>query len=209
MLRTVKGPPYSRVHHAALLDEESIQASLMEVVNALLRGTIELKRAELILRALNTAVRNIRRVKFGKNTSSMVKEVPDYPAIPDPEVEGAARIEADRQADRTEIARVYAAARPPAQLPPDYTGTANAEAANAAKSAPAPARVGTDAFVRSARVGTAAPGCPAGPEVPGRSAVASKPAPTPPAKVVDRKPPLGVKAVASKERKKCSPPRKR
>src|SRR5277367_1686337 len=35
MLRTVKGPD-SRVHHAALLeDEESIQASLIEVVNAL------------------------------------------------------------------------------------------------------------------------------------------------------------------------------
>ncbi len=65
MLRTVKDPA-SRVHHTALLeDEESIQASLMEVVNALLPGTIELKRAELILRALNTAVRNIRRVKFG------------------------------------------------------------------------------------------------------------------------------------------------
>ena len=56
MLRTVKDPA-SRIHHHALLeDEESIQASLMEVVNSLLRGTIELKRAELILRALNTAV---------------------------------------------------------------------------------------------------------------------------------------------------------
>src|SRR6202008_2348006 len=38
MLRTIKGPPATRVHHAALLeDEESIQASLIEVVNALLR----------------------------------------------------------------------------------------------------------------------------------------------------------------------------
>src|SRR5258708_35186014 len=65
MLRTVQGPPHSRVHHAALLeDEESIQASLIEVVNALLRGTIELKRAELVLRALNTAVSNIHRVKL-------------------------------------------------------------------------------------------------------------------------------------------------
>jgi len=51
MLRTVKGPD-SRIHHAALLEsEEAIQASLMEVVNGLLRGTIELKRGELILRA--------------------------------------------------------------------------------------------------------------------------------------------------------------
>ena len=50
----------------------------MEVVNALIRGTIELKRAELILRALNTAVRNIRRVRFDIHGSDMVKEVPDY-----------------------------------------------------------------------------------------------------------------------------------
>ena len=82
MLRTVKDPA-SRIHHHALLeDEESIQASLMEVVNALLRGTIELKRAELILRALNTAVRNIRRVKFGVQKSEMVTELPDYPTPP-------------------------------------------------------------------------------------------------------------------------------
>ena len=84
MLRTVN-VPHSRVHHAALLeDEESIQASLMEVVNGLLRGTIELKRAELILRALNTAVRNIRRVKFGLHQSEMVTRSPTTPINPRP-----------------------------------------------------------------------------------------------------------------------------
>jgi hypothetical protein len=78
MLRSVKVPD-SRVHHAALLeDEEAIQVSLMEVVNGLIRGTIELKRGELILRALNTAVRNIRRVKFDLHRSEMVTQVPDY-----------------------------------------------------------------------------------------------------------------------------------
>jgi hypothetical protein len=82
MLRTVKGPPATRIHHAALLeDEESIQASLIEVVNALLRGSIELKRAELVLRALNTAVRNIRRVKFA-HASPMITQVPDTPPSP-------------------------------------------------------------------------------------------------------------------------------
>jgi hypothetical protein len=132
MLRTVKGPPESRIHHAALLeDEESIQASLMEVVNALLRGTIELKRAELVLRALNTAVRNIRRVKFGNVT--MVTQLPDYPAVPDAELEEAARAEAARQATRAEIARVRAAHLAPAQV-----------------------HVGTDAFVRPG--GPALPG---------------------------------------------------
>src|SRR5580692_8135628 len=86
MIRTVKGPPASRVHHAALLeDDESIQASLLEAVNALLRGSIEVKRAELILRALNTAVRNIRRVNFSR-VSHMITHVPDYPSVPDLEV---------------------------------------------------------------------------------------------------------------------------
>jgi hypothetical protein len=152
MLGTVKGPPESRIHHAALLeDEESIQASLMEVVNALLRGSIELKRAELILRALNTAVRNIRRAKFG-NVTHMVTQIPDYPDVPDAEVEEAARAEADRQATRAEIARVRAAHLQPANLP-------TAEAA-------------------TPHVGTAAPGCPGGPASPGRSALDPRPDPT-------------------------------
>jgi hypothetical protein len=127
MLRTVKGPPATRVHHAALLeDEESIQASLIEVVNALLRGSIELKRAELVLRALNTAVRNIRRVKFG-NASPMVTQIPDYPAVPDLELEEAARAEAARQATRAEIARATAAHLQPANAVTDYVGTAAPE----------------------------------------------------------------------------------
>jgi hypothetical protein len=118
MLRTVKGPPATRVHHAALLeDEESIQASLMEVVNALLRGSIEIKRAELILRALNTAVRNIRRVNF-THVSRMVTQLPNYPAVPDLEVEEAARAEAARQAIHAEIARVRAAHLAPAAIDP-------------------------------------------------------------------------------------------
>ena len=146
MLRTVKGPPASRVHHAALLeDEKSIQASLMEVVNALLRGTIELKRAELILRALNTAVRNIRRVHFGLHTDDMVKEVPEYPAVPDVEMEEYARNQAERQAIRAEVARQQAAYF----AEKDQAG--------------------------SVPVGTAAPGCPSGLAVPGRGAVASAP----------------------------------
>ncbi len=124
MLRTVKGPD-ARIHHAALLeDEESIQASLIEVVNALLRGTIEIRRAELILRALNTAVRNIRRVKFSHH-ADMIREIPTYPAAaaPAPEVgeidaANAARAEAAKQAARAEIARIRAAHQVPAAIDP-------------------------------------------------------------------------------------------
>ena len=108
MLRTVHDPA-SRIHHHALLeDEESIQASLMEVVNALLRGTIELKRAELILRALNTAVRNIRRVHFGLHSDDMVREIPDYPDPPLEQVdeEAAAAFAARHQARRSRARRL-------------------------------------------------------------------------------------------------------
>ena len=198
MLRTVKGPPASRVHHAALLeDEESIQASLIEVVNALLRGTIELKRAELILRALNTAVRNIRRVKFGIRSDEMVREVPAYPAVPDAEVEEAAAAEAARQATRAEIARVRAAHLAPANLP----------SAQVVKAKVTTDHVGTGC-VETAHVGTGALARPGGPAVSGRSAVEPKlPAATPASTYTvpdptQRKPPLGVKgSPAAKQRK--------
>src|ERR1035438_4838771 len=53
------------------------------VRNALLHGTIELKRAELILRALNTAVGNFKRVKFDLHSHEMVREIPNYPRSAD------------------------------------------------------------------------------------------------------------------------------
>jgi hypothetical protein len=84
MIRGVKTPPSARLHPIALLeDEEAIQASLMEVVNALVRNHIDLKRAELILRALNTSVRNARRARFNAGSQS-VTQIPDYPAPPAP-----------------------------------------------------------------------------------------------------------------------------
>jgi hypothetical protein len=83
MIRTVKGPR-SRLHHVALLENaEAIQASIMEVVNGLIRGTIEVKRGELILRALNTAVRNARRAQFEFHTR-MITKIPDYNDPPEP-----------------------------------------------------------------------------------------------------------------------------
>src|SRR5579859_1650971 len=79
MLRGVRTPPQARLHPIALIeDETSIQAALMEVINALMRNTIELKRANLILRALHIAVKNVRYAKFNIYARQMVKEVPDY-----------------------------------------------------------------------------------------------------------------------------------
>jgi hypothetical protein len=83
MIRGVRTPPKSRVHPMALLeDAESIQASLMETINALVRNTIDFRRAQLILRALHIAARNAPRAHFELWQQQMVNEVPQYPAAP-------------------------------------------------------------------------------------------------------------------------------
>jgi hypothetical protein len=194
MLRTVKDPA-SRIHHHALLeDEESIQASLMEVVNSLLRGTIELKRAELILRALNTAVRNIKRVKFGLHSDEMVREIPNYATPPLEQIDEQAASAKSRAEKRAEAERARAeymadVAANAATVKAGRVSVApvNGKTVNVSTATPVTARVGT------ANVGTAAPGCPGGPEVPGRSAAPQKPMPTTPAAVTARKPSVGVK----------------
>jgi len=89
--RGVRRPSRSRLHPIALIEsEEAIPASLMEVINGLLRNTIDVKRAELILRALHIAVKNARNAKFDSEVYPKVREVPEYAeppakAVPDPE----------------------------------------------------------------------------------------------------------------------------
>ena len=94
MLRGVKIPPSSRIHPIAMIeDEESIQVSLMEIINALARNSIDPQRAAIMVRALNIAVKNSRRAKFNVNNSEMVREIPDYPAPPKPAPTPARAIE--------------------------------------------------------------------------------------------------------------------
>jgi hypothetical protein len=59
-------------------DEESLQYALIEVINALMRNTIDVKRASLIIRALHIAVKNAARVKFGIHAKDTVTQVPEY-----------------------------------------------------------------------------------------------------------------------------------
>jgi hypothetical protein len=83
MIRGVRTPPKSRLHPLANFeDAEAIQASLMEVVNALVRNHIDVARARLILRALSIASTNAKRARFDWSKDEMVKEVPEYPAAP-------------------------------------------------------------------------------------------------------------------------------
>ena len=83
MIRGVRTPPKSRLHPIANFeDTQAIQASLMEVVNALVRNHIDVLRARLILRALSIAARNASKTHFNCWQSDMVKEVPEYPVAP-------------------------------------------------------------------------------------------------------------------------------
>jgi hypothetical protein len=79
MHRGVRTPSQSRLHPLACIeDKESIQAALAEVINALLRNTIDMKRATLIIRALHIAVKNDARASARASAREMVKEVPEY-----------------------------------------------------------------------------------------------------------------------------------
>ena len=129
LIRGVAMPPRPRLNPIAMIeDEESIQVALMEVINNLMCGTIELKRAELIIRALNVAVKNSVRVRVGLHASSMVREVPEYrdprPSTPAPPIAPT----------KEELAAAIAAHTYPAARveTPDVKAT----------------HVGTDAFVR-------------------------------------------------------------
>ena len=83
MIRGVRTPPKSRLHPIALIeDESSIQASLMEIINAVVRNHIDVARARVVLRALHIAVRNSKAASFDVFRNSVVDEVPQYPAAP-------------------------------------------------------------------------------------------------------------------------------
>lgn len=93
MIRGVPTPSKSRIHPMALIEsEEGIQVALMETINAIVRNTIDLKRASLILRALSIAARNARHVRFNRSESEMVRKLPE--PLPAPAQPAAAAQEA-------------------------------------------------------------------------------------------------------------------
>jgi hypothetical protein len=73
-----------QLHSMALLEDcESIQLSLMHVVDGLVKGTLEPVRARLIIQALRIAARNAKNVRFDdfhyrSSEQPMVRQVPDY-----------------------------------------------------------------------------------------------------------------------------------
>jgi hypothetical protein len=189
MHRGVRTPPQSRLHPLACIeDKESIQAALAEVINALLRNTIEMKRAALILRALHIAVKNDARASARVSASEMVKEVPEYDesapshiadGLVDLNVPFEASFGQDPRASRPQ--RAYKTAeqfeKDRDEMIANYYGFPTAEAHAAAKKKgwtpyTQAQQTAKKAEATTAHVGTAAIGCPGGPAVSVRSAVA-------------------------------------
>jgi hypothetical protein len=129
-----------QLHSMALLEDcESIQLSIMHVVDGLLKGTLDPTRARLIIQALRIAARNAKNVRFDDvhyrpSEQPMVREVPDYarqyliehpeagPPISDQRSAVAPTREAEcsadtpvREAKPTTVARIEAQAEPAAQ----------------------------------------------------------------------------------------------
>ena len=79
MIKGVQTRVDSQIHPIALIDNaEAIQAAIMHMIDAVLKGTIDNKRAALVLKALYIAVRNSRNVYFHIRQDDMVREVPNY-----------------------------------------------------------------------------------------------------------------------------------
>src|SRR3954451_3198848 len=189
----VRTPRQSRLHPLACIeDKESIQSALMEVMNALLRNTIDMKRATLILRALHIAVKNAGRAGFKAHPSSMVKEVPEFDeAAGSYDSNGLFELEVPFEANFGQdprAAKPHRCYKTPEEFArqrdetiANYYGYPTAEAHAAAKKAAAEKNhAGADALVRpkaeppaTTHVGTAPQGGPGGPAVPVRSAVPS------------------------------------
>jgi hypothetical protein len=79
MIKGVQTRVDSQIHPVALLESaEAIQAAIMHTVDAVLKGTIDNKRAHIVLKALHIAVRNARNVYFHIRQDDMVREVPNF-----------------------------------------------------------------------------------------------------------------------------------
>jgi hypothetical protein len=127
-------------------DEESIQYALMEVINALMRNTIDVKRATLIIRALHIAVKNAARVKFGIHAKDTVTHIPEY-APPTEQHEAIAQ-----QSELPAVSAIpYKPVEPTNPHFWEYQAEGTRVLAREAQAASCTDRVGTGAFARPAQ----------------------------------------------------------
>jgi len=214
--RSVRRPPFSRLHPIAIIeDEDAIQASLMEVINGLVRNTLDVKRAALILRALHIAVKNARGVRLDSSVHARVREIPEY-ATPEEEVLDPIENEGGRAVLDEEAELPAVAAREPMPIDPrDPTWFERSEAGGRvlerqtaqreAATIPRKGNVGAAANARPKNVGTAAVGRPGS----AATAVSHQSATKPHEQLNQRRPSMSVKpnghdATTPKDRKNAA-----
>jgi hypothetical protein len=79
MIKGVETRVDSEIHPIALIENaEAIQAAIMHMIDAVLKGTIDNRRANIVLKALHIAVKNSRNVRFQIRPDDMVRKVPSY-----------------------------------------------------------------------------------------------------------------------------------
>jgi hypothetical protein len=79
MIKGVQTRVDSQIHPIALIENaEAIQAAIMHTIDAVLKGTMDNKRSNIVLKALYIAVRNSRNVYFHLRQDEMVRQVPNY-----------------------------------------------------------------------------------------------------------------------------------
>ena len=196
----------------------------MEVINGLVRNTLDVKRAALILRALHIAVKNAGRVRLDSRVNQRVREIPNYATPADETLdpiptETGARTVLDEEAELPAIA-----AKEPKPIDPKHPhwhenfedgGRVLARQtairiSNEGKAVPATANVGADAACpepsRRVRPAAAKQGVPAA-DITANASVtpaANSAARTPSSQRTNgtptRKPPTNVNASAMKNR---------
>src|SRR5580692_7888876 len=75
MIKGVQTRVDSQIHPVALIENA---AAIQHMIDAVRKGTIDNKRANIVLKALHIAVRNSRNVYFHIRRDDMVREVPNF-----------------------------------------------------------------------------------------------------------------------------------
>jgi hypothetical protein len=128
MIKGVQTRVDAQIHPIALIENaEAIQAAIMHMIDAVLKGTIDNKRATIVLKALYIAVRNSRNVYFHIRQDDMVREVPNY-----------------AEQYLAEHPELNPPEPPPANEPPAESKNAAAQPDNGSKSAAAEPKNGSD-----------------------------------------------------------------
>jgi len=147
MIKGVQTRVDSEIHPIALIESaEAIQAAIMHMIDAVLKGTIDNKRATIVLKALHIATRNSRNVYFSIRQNDMVREVPNYaqqyleehPELNPPEPRGDSRLGCPAEQSSAASSQDLTPENPTRENPTPETEDLNPPRASAVPTPPPP-----------------------------------------------------------------------